>query len=362
MSQLVEFGPFRLDMRRHLLFRGEEALSVPSKALDTLVELVRRQGEVVSKDDLLAAVWQDAFVEEGNLSQNIHVLRKVLGETADEHRYIVTIPGKGYRFVALVRVSEALETPSDQRSESPQPTTTDARKEPKTSRLKSLFLRNKGWVPAVSLIVLVPFVGLLLVAAPIARSLNNRGVMLQREGRLSEALHNYQWATFLQPNYPEARYNLGDAYEEIPDYPRAIEQYQRAIDASPVFYPAYNNLARLYLLRLKDPEAAMRLLDRALRLEPKELSVLYTIYKNYGWANLELQQWTQAEQNLRHAASLDAGRGSAHCLLGRVLDAQGQKSEAIRQWESCVAFAGQPEVEPEWRNLALEHLSGEEGH
>jgi DNA-binding winged helix-turn-helix (wHTH) protein/Flp pilus assembly protein TadD len=359
MSQLVEFGPFRLDLRRHLLFRGEEPISVPSKALDTLVELVGRHGEVVSKDELLAAVWQDSVVEEGNLSQNIYVLRKVLGEAPDEHRYIVTIPGKGYRFVAPVRVLEGPPGLVDQRNKnpkSPSPTTRDAQPVQKSSRLRDFFRRNKPWVLALSLIAPLLLIGLLLLAQPLARSFNNQGVLMQKRGRLSEAVRRYQRAILLQPNYAEAHYNLGDAYEEIPDYSRALEQYQRAIDASPAFYPAYNNLARLYILRLKDPEAAMRLLDHALGLEPKEVSVLYTIYKNYGWANFELQQLGQAEQNLRHAISLDHDRGSAHCLLAKVLDAQGKKGEAASQWETCIAFASQLEVEPEWRNQAKERL------
>jgi Tfp pilus assembly protein PilF len=157
-------------------------------------------------------------------------------------------------------------------------------------------------------------------------------------------------------NYAEAHYNLADAYEEIPDYVKALEQYQSAIDIDPTFYPAYNNLSRLYILREKDPGAALRLLDRAISLQPKEPSVQYTLYKNYGWANLEMGQMGQAEQNLRIAVGLNPQRGSAHCLRAMVMNRQGKPNDALPEWESCLRYSYQSEVEPEWRNAAQEVL------
>ena len=77
--------------------------------MEILLVLIQRQGEVVSKDELMQAVWGDAFVEESNLSQSIFVLRKALGERASENRYIATIPGRGYTFVASVK-EDAAET------------------------------------------------------------------------------------------------------------------------------------------------------------------------------------------------------------------------------------------------------------
>jgi eukaryotic-like serine/threonine-protein kinase len=102
-KQLYEFGPYRIDSERRLLLRGGESVPLTSKAFDTLLVLVEHKSEVVSKEDLMKALWPDSFVEESNLSQNIFVLRKALGETPQDHQYIVTIPGKGYRFVGNVR-------------------------------------------------------------------------------------------------------------------------------------------------------------------------------------------------------------------------------------------------------------------
>ena len=103
-KELYEFGPFRLDPGKRLLLLDNQPVPLQLKAFETLLVLVRHSEQVVLKDDLMKSVWPDTFVEESNLAQNIFVLRKTLGETAGDHRYIVTIPGRGYRFVAKVRV------------------------------------------------------------------------------------------------------------------------------------------------------------------------------------------------------------------------------------------------------------------
>ena len=104
---LYEFGPFRLDPARRLLLRDEREIPLQPKAFDTLLVLLRNSEKVVLKDDLLNAVWADTFVEESNLTQNIFVLRKALGDVDAERRYIITVPGRGYRFAEKVRVASA---------------------------------------------------------------------------------------------------------------------------------------------------------------------------------------------------------------------------------------------------------------
>src|ERR1700691_5540728 len=102
-SQLYEFGPFRADGVRRLLLRDGEAVPLTSKAFDTLQVLIVNHGRVLEKDELLKSIWPNSFVEEANLAQNVSALRKALGETPGEHRYIATVPGRGYRFVGSVR-------------------------------------------------------------------------------------------------------------------------------------------------------------------------------------------------------------------------------------------------------------------
>src|SRR5215469_12931421 len=114
VSRLCAFGPYRLDFERRRLLRGTELVPIQQKALDILLVLVERHGEVVSKDELMQTVWPDAFVEESNLTQKISVLRKALGEGPKENGYIATIR-RGYSFVASLE--EILEFPDDARKE-----------------------------------------------------------------------------------------------------------------------------------------------------------------------------------------------------------------------------------------------------
>ncbi|HEY6182596.1 MAG TPA: protein kinase, partial [Terriglobales bacterium] len=101
INRLYGFGSFRLDPHKRLLLSGNEPVSLTPKVIDTLIVLVENRDRVVSKDELMKVLWPDSFVEESNLSQNIFVLRKALGDS-QERRFILTVSGKGYRFVADV--------------------------------------------------------------------------------------------------------------------------------------------------------------------------------------------------------------------------------------------------------------------
>jgi TolB-like protein/DNA-binding winged helix-turn-helix (wHTH) protein len=114
MSELYEFGGFRLDPLRRVLSGADgRPIALKSKVLDTLLYLVEHAGESLEKSAMMAAIWPNLVVEESNLNKNISVLRRALGEAPDEHRFIVTEPGRGYRFVARV---EALRTDSGEPS------------------------------------------------------------------------------------------------------------------------------------------------------------------------------------------------------------------------------------------------------
>ena len=97
-----QFARFRLDPAKRSLSRDGVTVPLSAKAFDTLLHLVRHQGQVVSKHDLMLAIWRDTVVEENNLNQNISTLRRVLGETRGDNLYIATVPGRGYQFVPSV--------------------------------------------------------------------------------------------------------------------------------------------------------------------------------------------------------------------------------------------------------------------
>ena len=100
---LFEFGCFTLDASNRLLLRDGEPVPLQPKALDTLLLLIERRGEVLTKDELLRQLWPDSFVEESNLSQNIYVLRKTLSQMPGGGELIKTVPKRGYCFIANVR-------------------------------------------------------------------------------------------------------------------------------------------------------------------------------------------------------------------------------------------------------------------
>jgi eukaryotic-like serine/threonine-protein kinase len=103
---LYEFGPFRVDPANRQLLRDNQPIAITPKAFEALLILLRHSPQVISKDELMKELWPDTFVEEANLSQNIFLLRKALGDNPEGSRYIVTLPRLGYRFAAGVRTVE----------------------------------------------------------------------------------------------------------------------------------------------------------------------------------------------------------------------------------------------------------------
>jgi TolB-like protein/DNA-binding winged helix-turn-helix (wHTH) protein/Flp pilus assembly protein TadD len=101
-----EFGDFRLDAAKRVLLRKGAPVPLTPRVFETLLYLVQHPDTVLDKERLMEAVWPDSIVEENNLTQNISTLRRVFGETPGSHRFIVTVPGRGYRFVAEVRSTE----------------------------------------------------------------------------------------------------------------------------------------------------------------------------------------------------------------------------------------------------------------
>jgi DNA-binding winged helix-turn-helix (wHTH) protein/tetratricopeptide (TPR) repeat protein len=103
-----EFGNYRLLPSERLLYCAGENIPLKSKVFETLLTLVRHPGKLLTKDELMMHIWGNNFVEEANLTQNIFTLRKIFGEKPRDHQFIVTVPGRGYRFVAPVEtITEA---------------------------------------------------------------------------------------------------------------------------------------------------------------------------------------------------------------------------------------------------------------
>src|SRR6267142_3461585 len=118
-GHVYEFGDFHLDAAKRLLWRGGAPVPLTPRVFETLLYMVEHHDAVLDKEELMEAVWPDSIVEENNLAQNISILRRVFGETPGSHHYIVTVPGRGYRFVADVRLRAAHEGSEPQRIQEP---------------------------------------------------------------------------------------------------------------------------------------------------------------------------------------------------------------------------------------------------
>lgn len=150
---LYRFGEYSVDSQNRVLKRDGAMVPLTPKAFDTLLLLVENAGTIVSKDDLIRAVWPDSFVEESNLTQTIFMVRKALGETADR-RYILTVQGRGYRFVPPVQESHdevrAGESPAEA---DPHP---QAPLQPR---------KDRKWTPAIAILAAAAFLAILGSAA-----------------------------------------------------------------------------------------------------------------------------------------------------------------------------------------------------
>ena len=112
-AHIYEFGDFRLDASKRLLLRAGAPVNLKPRVFETLLYMVEHHDTVLDRERLMEAVWPDSIVEENNLTQNISTLRRVFGETPDSHRFIVTVPGRGYRFVADVSSTENGAAPAE---------------------------------------------------------------------------------------------------------------------------------------------------------------------------------------------------------------------------------------------------------
>jgi DNA-binding winged helix-turn-helix (wHTH) protein len=102
----ISFGPFRLLAAQRLLLEGDKPVRLGGRAFDILAALVERAGEVVGKEELISRAWPQTSVEESNLKLQVSALRRAIGDGQGGHRYVVTVPGRGYNFVAAVSPDE----------------------------------------------------------------------------------------------------------------------------------------------------------------------------------------------------------------------------------------------------------------
>lgn len=157
---IYEFDRFRLDAPHRMLYENNQPVQLAPKVVETLIALVERRGEVVSKDELMARLWKDSFVEESNLTQNIYLLRKTLGKGAGGRDLIESFRRRGYRFNGQIKEVQAeqkaegtlkreLRTPEEEAAtaDAASETVEARRKAVETSKTASSGKRFSGWKP-----------------------------------------------------------------------------------------------------------------------------------------------------------------------------------------------------------------------
>ncbi|MEG4082905.1 protein kinase domain-containing protein [Microcoleus sp. POL10_C6] len=190
---------------------------------------------------------------------------------------------------------------------------------------------NFNWVSKLALGSLFFLGGLWTLSPQIVFYFNKQGFLTYKDKRLNTAELYYKTALLFQPNYGKTNYNLGVLYEDKHEYGKARAAYQIAVNAG--FNQALNNLARLEILD-KQYAKALPLLEKALPLA-KDDKIKYAVYKNLGWAQLELGRYEEANNNLKKAINISSDRSVAYCLEAVLLERQGNQQKSRFNWKKC---------------------------
>ncbi|HTV17363.1 MAG TPA: AAA family ATPase, partial [Polyangiaceae bacterium] len=180
-EHVYEFGPFRVDGVERTLERDGSSIALTDKVFELLLLLVQNRGHVLSKAELMQALWPDTVVEENNLTVNMSTLRKALGESAGQRRYIETLARRGYRFIAEVRESALAPPPPLARH-----TQTFVGRESELGRLSALLERAREGQGRVVFIDGEPGMGKTELAEQFLASANGQGRLLVAQGRCLE--------------------------------------------------------------------------------------------------------------------------------------------------------------------------------
>lgn len=301
-----EFETFRLDGQNPGLWRGDALVPVPPKVLETLLLLVEKRGDIVSREELLEKVWKKTFVEEGNINYTISLLRKTLGGK----NMIQTVPRRGYRFMPPVKEisSNGDEIPHPREIVLP---------------IKPLKKRPFRWV----LFSILAAGFLILTGLAFWRPSDKTGPPSSTSSTQKvEAMQAYtRGKLILEKRGAEDREQ------------RAIDEFQNAARLDPTFAPAYAGIAEVYsAMAVKSPHPksaefyakAKSSVERSLVLD-ENLAEGWLIR---GWLKRQADwDWAGAEHDLRRAIELNPQNPTAHRRLGQLLSSLGKLDEALAE-------------------------------
>jgi len=389
-----EFGPFRIDSGERLLRRGTEAISLTPKAVETLLILLEYKGQIVEKEVLIKRVWPDTIVEEGNLTQNISLLRKVL-EDGPKTPYIKTIARRGYRFIAPVTEIRKDETGSRSLAVLPLANLSDdpAQEffaEGMTDELINRLMKIET-LRVCSRTSAMAYKGVKKPLGQIARELNVdwvvEGAVVHAANRVRIAARvieasseKHLWAETYErdmrdvltlqsevaiaiaceidvrltaseqarlsksrpvapgayEDYLRGRYFLNKRTPE--EFGRAVEYFRSAIDQDPTYAPAHAGLADGYALLgsigydAMPPREAMPLAKAAAKSALQLDPTLAEAHASLGYVKFNYDwDWFGAERELKRSIELNPNCATGHLWYGEHLMALGRMDEACGQ-------------------------------
>jgi DNA-binding winged helix-turn-helix (wHTH) protein/tetratricopeptide (TPR) repeat protein len=304
-----EFGPFRLDLSQRCLLREHELVPLPARAFDVLAVLVESGGRVVLKDALMDQVWAGSFVEESNLTVTISAVRRALGDSPSEPRYIETVPKRGYRFVAPVRevtVEKGALGAADVTVQ--ERTRSHVVVEEEIATPAALPAGRARRVAISALAALAIALGALAYGGA---SESRRGEAPSDEAREAYLRGRYFW---------NKRSAAGVA--------RSVTLFRRAIELDPDYALAYAGLADAYVFDLSDWPKAAETARKALELDPTLAAPHATL--GFGLMFHEWD-WEGAERELKLALERDPRYATAHQWYATWLATRGRLEEARRE-------------------------------
>ncbi len=318
-----DFGPFSLDAGKRLLLRNGEPVQLAPKVLETLLALIENRERVVTKDELLRQIWGDTIVEEGGLTRNVSILRRTLGEKPDEHQFIVTVPARGYQFVAQVRERHAIGESSGE------PVIPEADVAPRGHRA------SRRWVIVGGLVAL--FAGAIAyVLRPVGPAEAGRPEITSPT---VTPVNPAAYDAVMRARYLSVRTTDTDTQA-------AIALLERAIALEPGFARAYADLAAAYVTRLTfvSPEETGELEQKAFAAAEKALSLdanlpeAYLARGDLLWTYAHHFAHERAAQEFRRALTLNPNSDQAHRRLARVYVHVGFFEEALQHAATALAI------------------------
>lgn len=392
-KHFYEFGLFRIDTEERRLLRAGEPLSLTPKVFDLLLLLVENRGHTIEKEELMKRIWGDTFVEENNLSRNISMLRKILGDDLHESRYIKTVPKRGYRFDEDVHdvfedeeafvVERRVNYSVILREETLKETQTG--KQVNTKRLSIGGLISQHRIFAGLLIFSILASTLIWAASRIQSNTRNSAALLEKETVNAEAFELYRrgrelWknrsaaglheATLLleqsiekDPNFALAHAALADAYAfDVGKWKMTEVAATRAIQLDGSLGEPYASIGFVKLFWEWKPVEAELLFKKAIALSPNfatahqwyALKLVSTGRSNQALAEMNralelepdsiainadlcqmlyfLERYDEAEIQCKKTLEMDSNSFNAHTNLYLVYTAKGMYREAVEEF------------------------------